>query len=114
MMYWSPHCFVVTRFQNTNCLMFPLELPPEFIRPLKDQHINEGETATFDCELNIDGATVKWFHEGREINEDQRYQVLVSGRVHKLVIRDAILPDAGEIMAKVENKSTHADLTVTG
>ena len=59
---------------------------------------------------------MKWFHEGQEVGEkpDSRYQVLTEGRVHKLVVKDAIMPDAGEVMAKVEDKSTHAELTVEG
>ena len=78
--------------------------------------INEGETATFECELNLEGRTVKWFHEGQEVGEkpDKRYQVLTEGTVHRLVVKDAIMPDAGEVMAKVEDKSTHAELTVEG
>lgn len=93
---------------------FRIERPPEFVRPLTDQNVKEGDTATFECELNIDGATVKWFHEGFEINEDDRYQILIQGPIHKLVIKDAVMPDAGEVVAKVEDKSSHAVLTVTG
>lgn len=102
---------------NIYCMIYSIyfvELAPEFVRPLTDQSIIEGQTATFECELNIDGATVKWFHEGFEVNEDDRYQVLVKGRVHKLVVKDAVMPDAGEVIAKVEDKSTHAFLTVMG
>lgn len=84
------------------------------MHPLGDQNIDEGQTATFECEVNKDDAMVKWFYEGREINEDERYQVLIEGKVHKLIVKDAILSDAGEIMAKVESKSTTAILTVTG
>ncbi|RUS90390.1 hypothetical protein EGW08_001885 [Elysia chlorotica] len=94
--------------------LFVQELSPEFIRPLKNVSVTEGETATLECELNLEGRTVKWFHEGREVGEkpDSRYQIFTEGRVHRLVVKDTIVPDAGEVMAKVEDKSTHAELTV--
>lgn len=95
-------------------LLSSIELPPEFIRPLQNQEIDEGETATFECELNIDNTTAKWFHEGREISDNRRYNIVREGTVHRLIITDAILPDAGDITAKVEDKSTTATLTVHG
>lgn len=82
--------------------------------PLKDQNVREGEKATFDCELSVEGATVKWFHEGQEVKEDKRHQILVNGKKHSLVISDAIMPDIGVVMAKVEDKTTKANLKVTG
>ena len=90
------------------------ELPPEFTRPLQNQEINEGEAAIFECELNIDNTTAKWFHEGREISDNRRYNIVREGTVHRLIITDAIVPDAGDITAKVEDKSTTATLTVHG
>jgi obscurin-RhoGEF protein len=90
------------------------ELPPEFVRPLQNVEINEGEVAVFECELNIDNTTAKWYHDGREITDNRRYNPVREGKVHRLIITDAILPDAGDITAKVEDKSTTAHLTVHG
>ena len=90
------------------------ELSPEFTKPLENQTVKELGTAEFSCELNKEGATVKWFLDGREIYEDKRYQIMSDGRTHRLIIKDAILPDGGEITARVEDKKTSAVLTVEG
>ncbi len=95
------------------CITFS-ELSPAFLTPLKDQIVDEFQTAEFMCEVNKDGATPKWSLDGLEINEDERYLLISEGRTHKLVIKEAILPDSGEITAKVEDKKTSANLTVKG
>lgn len=89
-------------------------MPPEFIKPLENQEVKEGETVIFTCELNIDNTTSKWFHEGREISDNKRYSIVSEGTIHRLIITDAILPDAGDITVKVEDKSSTAVLTVHG
>lgn len=62
----------------------------------------------------MDNTTAKWFHDGHEISDDRHYKIVREGRVHRLIIADAILPDAGDITAKVEDKSTTSTLTVHG
>lgn len=91
-----------------------VELPPDFALGLNDVAIQEGDTATFSCEVSKKGITVKWFQNGHEINEDERFEVLSEDRVHKLIIKDAILADGGSITAKVEDQKTTAKLTVDG
>ena len=105
--------FIIMLLQSIQ-LLSSTELPPEFIRPLQNQEVDEGEAAIFECELNIDNTTAKWFHEGREISDNRRYNIVREGTVHRLIITDTILPDAGDITAKVEDKSTTATLTVHG
>ncbi|XP_046554801.1 titin-like [Haliotis rubra] len=98
--------------KKTTASLFVIELSPDFLTPLKDLTIDELQTAEFMCEVNKDGATPKWFLDGQEINEDKRYQIISDGRTHKLIIKEATLPDSGEITAKVEDKKTSANLTV--
>lgn len=90
------------------------ELSPVFTKPLPDITLKEGETAEFVCEVSKEGATVKWFLDGKEINEDERYLIIPEGRITKLVIKDAILPDSGVITAKVEDETLTAQFTVEG
>lgn len=90
------------------------ELSPEITKPLSDATIMEGDVVEFTCEVSEEGATVKWFLDGKEINEDERYEILSDHNIRKLKIKDAILPDAGEIMARLEDKTTKAKLTIEG
>ena len=90
------------------------ELAPEFTKPLTDATIKEGETVEFMCEVNKEGATVKWFLDNKEINEDDRYEIIDDKKVHRLRIKDAIIPDGGKITAKVEDKVSIANLQVEG
>ena len=90
------------------------ELSPDFVKPLSNITIKERETAEFTAEVNKDGATVKWFIDNKEIEESDKFEIFSDGRTHKLIIKDAVLPDTGEVMAKVEGKTQKATLTVEG
>ena len=76
--------------------------------------VKERETAEFTAEVNKDGATVKWFIDNKEIEESEKYEILSDGRSQKLIIKDAVLPDTGEVMARVEGKTQKATLKVEG
>ena len=89
-------------------------MSPDFVKPLSNIVIKERETAEFVTEVNKDGATVKWFIDNKEIEESEKFEILSDGRTHKLVIKDAVLPDTGEVMARVEGKTQKATLTVEG
>ena len=95
---------------------FPIfsELSPDFVKPLSNVIVKERDTAEFTAEVNKDGATVKWFIDNKEIEESEKYEILSDGRSHKLIIKDAVLPDTGEVMARVEGKTQKATLTVEG
>ena len=54
-----------------------------------------------------------WFIGGKKINpDDKRFQVVVKDTVRKLVIKDTLLGDAGEITAKTNVDSTSGKLRV--
>ncbi|ESO99765.1 hypothetical protein LOTGIDRAFT_141556, partial [Lottia gigantea] len=98
--------------KETTANLFVQEASPVFIRPLKDVSVKEGEDAEFLCQLNKAGATVKWCLDGQEVVEDKRFIISVDNKEHKLIVKNALLPDSGEISARVEDKQTAAQLTV--
>lgn len=57
---------------------------------------------------------MKWFLDGDEIKDNDRYQIVVNGKFHKLIIKDAALTDAGKITACVDNDKSTASLKVEG
>lgn len=93
---------------------FPVELPPKFLTPIENATIMEGEEIEFTCTVSKEGATVKWFIDNKELVEDERYIIDEDKGTHTLTIKDAILPDSGDVKAKVEDNTTNATLTVKG
>lgn len=69
------------------------EAPLEFVRPLVDVELKENQTATFECELNKPGETVRWYKNGELIEPDNKDIIVRSddGRVHQLVLKKLIL-----------------------
>lgn len=94
--------------------LFVQELSPDFVKPLSDVTVKEHENVEFITEVNKEGVTVKWFVDNKEIEEDERFEIYSEGRTHRLRIKDAVLPDSGEIMARVEGKTQKATLSVEG
>ncbi|KAJ8319891.1 hypothetical protein KUTeg_001478 [Tegillarca granosa] len=62
--------------KKTTACLYVKELSPEITKPLSDATIMEGDMVEFTCEVSEEGATVKWFLDGKEINEDERYEIL--------------------------------------
>ena len=94
--------------------LFVQELSPDFVRPLANVTVKERDEAEFIAEVNKEGVTVKWFVKDKEVEEDEKYEIFAEGKTHRLVIKDAVLPDAGEVTARVESKMQKAQLTVEG
>lgn len=100
--------------KKSTAALFVQELSPDFVKPLSNIVIKERETAEFVTEVNKEGITVKWFIDNKEIEEDEKYEIYSEGRTHRLVVKDAVLPDSGEIIARVEGKMQKATLTIEG
>ncbi len=94
----------------------PEEKPKDgFTKGLENQHCLEGETVTLTCEVTKPGAKVKWFKDGKEIKPDgKKYEVVVDGKVHKLIIHDTKPEDQTEYSAKFGDATTSCSLVVDG
>ena len=63
--------------------------------------------------MEAEDADVSWFIGGKKVNpDDKRFQVVIKDLVRKLVIKDTLLADAGEITAKTNVDSTSGKLRV--
>ncbi len=94
----------------------PEEKPKDgFTTGLQDQECIEGDTVTLSCAVTRKGAKVKWFRDGKEIKPDgKKYEVVVDGMTHKLIIHDATLEDQVEFSAKFGDETTSCRLIVDG
>lgn len=87
-------------------------LVPEFTGKLNDVTAPEHTEVTLTCELNDEEFEVKWFNKNVELKPSDRYEFVHEGCVHKLIIKDALKSDTGNITCKTKNIKTTAKLTV--
>ena len=89
------------------------EYPHKFTSKLKSQSTVEHQKVEFEVTVEAEDADVSWFIGGKKVNpDDKRFQVVVKGTVRKLIIKDTLLADAGEITAKTNVDCTSGKLRV--
>lgn len=86
---------------------------PEFIRPLKDLEVDEGENAEFLCETNLRSLpkVIRWFKNENEIFANERIQIIsepLTG-IFKLIIKSSIKEDIGKYKILLENTAGKAE-----
>ncbi|XP_073940335.1 myosin-binding protein C, slow-type isoform X9 [Castor canadensis] len=69
--------------------------PLKIMTPLTDQTVKLGKEICLKCEIseNISG---KWTKNGLPVQESDRLKVVHKGRIHKLVIANALIEDEGD------------------
>ncbi|KAK2507000.1 hypothetical protein MC885_005184 [Smutsia gigantea] len=69
--------------------------PLKILTPLTDQTVKLGKEICLKCEIseNISG---KWTKNGLPVQESDRLKIIHKGRIHKLVIANALIEDEGE------------------
>ncbi|XP_062931066.1 myosin-binding protein C, slow-type isoform X5 [Cynocephalus volans] len=69
--------------------------PLKILTPLTDQTVHLGKEICLKCEIseNIPG---KWTKNGLPVQESDRLKVVHKGRIHKLVIANALIEDEGD------------------
>ncbi len=73
----------------------------------------EHQEASFEIDVEADDADVSWFQNGQEIKPDGKRVVIVAdGKKRKLVIKDTLLSDAGEITCKTNTDEAGCKLDV--
>jgi len=92
---------------------------PEFIRKLRDQTVEENETAQFVClVLGNPEPTFKWFKDDLEINESEKYKLTYLEDKLTLDVLNCTADDEGMYKCEAENQCgndmTMARLIVEG
>lgn len=67
---------------------------------------------TFECEVSKEGLKVEWYKGKRPVRRDDKFDILVEGKTHKLVIHQVSAEEAVEYSATYQKLSTSAQLTV--
>lgn len=91
-----------------------LELAAEFIARPQNQEVVEGEKAQFVCSVSKDTYEVKWLKGDKELQSDDKYDIISEGKKRVLVIKNCELKDEGGFAVLIGATRASADLTVLG
>ncbi|XP_030012097.1 myopalladin isoform X2 [Sphaeramia orbicularis] len=99
--------------------MEPLCEPPHFIQKLKSREVPEGTKVQLDCRVRgLPVPKVRWFCEGKELENSPDIQIITNGELHSLIIAEAFEEDTGRYSCFASNyygtDSTSAEIYVEG
>merc|ERR1711899_722851 len=98
---------------ETSCELTVVELPPVFTKKISPVTITAGEPmVVFEAEISKGHGVTKWFQNGKEIKENNRFKLKIDGKIQRLEIHQVELKDAGEYLCTIGNEKCTAKLTV--
>ncbi|KAG8435260.1 hypothetical protein GDO86_013275 [Hymenochirus boettgeri] len=97
----------------------PVGRPPHFIQKLKSREVTEGSRVQLDCiVVGFPTPEVRWYCEGKELENSPDIQIQKSGEVNSLIITEAFEEDTGRYSCFASNiygtDSTSAEIYVEG
>lgn len=90
------------------------EIPISFITPLTDVHVYEKDEARFELEVSRVPTNVRWLKGSQELLDDEKFQLLVEGQRHILLIKSAKYEDEAKYIFEAEDKRTSGKLFIQG
>ncbi|KAM6416020.1 myopalladin isoform 1-T2 [Rhynochetos jubatus] len=97
----------------------PIGQPPRFTQKLKSREVPEGTKVQLDCiVVGIPAPEVRWYCEGKELENSPDIQIFQTGDQHSLVIVEAFEEDTGRYSCFASNiygtDSTSAEIYIEG
>ncbi|KAK9964886.1 hypothetical protein ABG768_006018 [Culter alburnus] len=97
----------------------PVCEPPHFIQKLKSREVPEGSKVQLDCIVRgLPAPEVRWFCEGKELENSPDIQIITNGERHSLIIAEAFEEDTGRYSCFASNfygtDSTSAEIYIEG
>lgn len=92
----------------------PAEIPISFITPLTDVHVYEKDEARFELEVSREPTNFRWLKGSQELLNDEKFQLLVEGQKHVLLIKSAKYEDEAKYTFEAEDKRTSGKLFIEG
>lgn len=86
----------------------------DFIKPLKDTEVAEGQDIELECVVSKKDIKAKWLKNNKPLPVDNRVKVTADKDTHKLTIRSAIVEDKAEYCVKIADKTSTAKVFVEG
>ncbi|XP_062989129.1 myopalladin isoform X2 [Elgaria multicarinata webbii] len=97
----------------------PIGQPPHFTQKLKSREVPEGTKVQLDCiVVGIPAPEIRWYCEGKELENSPDIHFIQSGQLHSLIIVEAFEEDTGRYSCFASNiygtDSTSAEIYVEG
>ncbi|XP_072532898.1 myopalladin [Salminus brasiliensis] len=97
----------------------PVYESPHFIQKLKSREVPEGSKVQLDCIVRgFPAPEVRWFCEGKELENSPDIQIINNGELHSLIITEAFEEDTGRYSCFASNfcgtDSTSAEIYIEG
>ncbi|XP_068927598.1 myopalladin [Petaurus breviceps papuanus] len=97
----------------------PLGQPPRFTQKLRSREVPEGTRVQLDCiVVGIPPPQVRWYCEGKELENSPDVQITRTGNLHSLTITEAFEDDTGRYSCFASNiygtDSTSAEIYIEG
>lgn len=67
----------------------------QFTKCIRSTEVDERHSATFECELSFNNATVSWSKDSGQLTESPKYNFLTEGRRHFMTINNVTQQDEG-------------------
>uniref|UniRef100_A0A8K9XS35 Ig-like domain-containing protein n=1 Tax=Oncorhynchus mykiss TaxID=8022 RepID=A0A8K9XS35_ONCMY len=82
----------------------PICEPPHFIQKLKSREVSEGSKVQLDCIVQgLPMPEVRWFCEGKELENCPDIQIINNSELHSLIIAEAFEEDTGRYSCFASN-----------
>jgi obscurin-RhoGEF protein len=86
-----------------------------FTKELENLNLKqENIKAVFECEISKSGLRVNWFKGDKQLRRDEKYDIEVDGKFHRLIIDKVKVEDVGDYSATYEKLTTSAKLNLAG
>lgn len=82
---------------DSDCLVLAEQI--QFTKRIRSIEVSERHSATFECELSFDDATVTWYKDSWELKESPKYNFRTEGRRHFMTIHNVTPKDEGSFKA---------------
>ncbi|KAB0399557.1 hypothetical protein E2I00_005438, partial [Balaenoptera physalus] len=97
----------------------PLGQPPRFTQKLRSREVPEGTRVQLDCiVVGIPPPEVRWYCEGKELENSPDVHIIQAGNLHSLTIAEAFEEDTGRYSCFASNiygtDSTSAEIYIEG
>ncbi|XP_054995129.1 myopalladin [Sorex araneus] len=97
----------------------PLGQPPRFTQKLRSREVPEGSRVQLDCiVVGIPPPQVRWYCEGKELENSPDIHIIQAGNLHSLTIAEAFEEDTGRYSCFASNiygtDSTSAEIYIEG
>ncbi len=85
----------------------------QFIKELENITIKELKVKVIlECEISKEGLKIEWHKGSKKIRRDDKFDIKVEGKIHRLIIEDVSAEDTGDYTASYQKLSTIGKLTV--